>query len=89
MANPLKDLSFQALFDAAADAMLLVNDAGHVVEANAAALLLLEYSEEASLGLASRRSFQIDFVVTTTNFVMLFSENLKNALWAMVETFLP
>ena len=51
MANPLKDLSFQALFDAAADAMLLVNDAGHVVEANAAALQLLEYSEEAVLGL--------------------------------------
>ncbi len=52
MANPLKDLSFQALFDAAADAMLLVNDAGHVVEANAAALQLLEYSEEAVLGLS-------------------------------------
>ena len=51
MANPLKDLSFQALFDAAADALLLVNDAGHVVEANAAALQLLEYSEEAVLGL--------------------------------------
>ena len=52
MANPLQDLSFQALFDAAADAMLLVNDAGHVVEANAAALLLLEYSEDAILGLS-------------------------------------
>ena len=51
MANPLKDLSFETLFDAAADAMLLVNDAGHVVEANPAALQLLEYSEVAILGL--------------------------------------
>ena len=51
MANPLKDLSFETLFDAAADAMLLVNDAGHVVEANSAALQLLEYSEVAILGL--------------------------------------
>ena len=52
MANPLKELSSQALFDAAADAMLLVNDAGNVVEANAAALQLLEYSEVAILGLS-------------------------------------
>ena len=52
MANPLKNLSSQALFDAAADAMLLVNDVGHVVEANAAALQLLEYSEAAILGLS-------------------------------------
>ena len=51
MANPLKDLSFETLFDASADAMLLVNDAGHVVEANSAALQLLEYSEVAILGL--------------------------------------
>jgi two-component system, LuxR family, sensor kinase FixL len=52
LANPLKDLSFQTLFDAAADAMLLVNDTGHVVEANAAALALLEYTEDAILGLS-------------------------------------
>ena len=52
MANPLQDLSFQALFDVATDAMLLVNNTGHVVEANAAALQLLEYSEEAVLGLS-------------------------------------
>jgi two-component system, LuxR family, sensor kinase FixL len=52
LANPLKDLSFQTLFDAAADAMLLVNDSGHVVEANTASLELLEYTEEAILGLA-------------------------------------
>lgn len=47
MANPLKDLSFQILFDAAADAMLLVDNAGHVIQANLAAQQLLEYSEEA------------------------------------------
>ena len=52
MANPLKDLSFHALFDAAADAMLLVNDAGYVVEANAAALELLDYSVDAILGIS-------------------------------------
>lgn len=52
MTNPLKDLSFQTLFDAAADAMLLVDDAGHVVEANNSALQLFEYSEEALRGLA-------------------------------------
>jgi two-component system, LuxR family, sensor kinase FixL len=52
LANPLKDLSFQTLFDAAADAMLLVTDTGHVVEANATALALLEYSEAAILGLS-------------------------------------
>ena len=51
MANPLKDLSFQTLFDAVVDAMLLVDSAGHVIEANPAALELLEYTEEALLGL--------------------------------------
>jgi two-component system, LuxR family, sensor kinase FixL len=52
LTNPLKDLSFQTLFDAAADAMLLVNSAGHIVEANNSALQLLEYSEVALRGLA-------------------------------------
>ena len=52
MANPLKDLTFQALFDAAADAMLLVDDAGHVLKANIVALQLLGYSEEAILKLS-------------------------------------
>jgi two-component system, LuxR family, sensor kinase FixL len=51
LANPLQDLSFKTLFDAAADAMLLVNDTGHVIEANVAALQLFEYSEAAILGL--------------------------------------
>lgn len=52
MTNPLKDLNFQTLFDAAADAMLLVDSNGHVIEANHSALQLLEYSEEALCGLA-------------------------------------
>jgi two-component system, LuxR family, sensor kinase FixL len=51
LANPLKDLSFQILFDAAADVMLLVDSNGHVVEANQSAQEFLEYSEEALRGL--------------------------------------
>lgn len=46
MTNPLQDLSFQTLFDAVSDAMLLVDDSGHVVQTNAAAQLLLGYAEE-------------------------------------------
>ncbi|HSF71812.1 MAG TPA: PAS domain S-box protein, partial [Methylotenera sp.] len=52
MTSPLGALSFKALFDAAADAMLLVDSAGQVVEANVAALELLEYSEVTICGLA-------------------------------------
>lgn len=51
MTIPLKDLSFNALFEAAADAMLLVDNTGHVIEANPAALQLLEYSSDAIKGL--------------------------------------
>jgi two-component system sensor kinase FixL len=40
----LKDLSFQILFDASADAMLLVDDTGHILQANAVALDLLGYT---------------------------------------------
>ncbi len=52
MANPLKELSFKSLFDAAVDAMLLVDSTGHVVEANPSALQLLEYTEATICGLA-------------------------------------
>jgi two-component system, LuxR family, sensor kinase FixL len=52
VANPLKDLSFQTLFDAAADAMLLVDSTGHVIEANPSAQQMLEYTEAELLGLA-------------------------------------
>lgn len=52
MANPLKELSFKSLFDAAADAMLVVDSTGHVVEANPSALHLFEYTEATICGLA-------------------------------------
>lgn len=51
MTNPLEELSFLALFNAAADAMLLVDATGHVIQANSAAQLLLEYTEDAICGL--------------------------------------
>jgi two-component system, LuxR family, sensor kinase FixL len=53
ISNSIQGLDFKALFDSAADAMLLVNHTGHVLEANPAALELLEYTEEALLGLES------------------------------------
>lgn len=49
--NLLANLNAQVLFEAAVDAMLLVDDAGCVAYANPAALQLLEYSEEAIKGL--------------------------------------
>ena len=52
MTSPLKAISFKALFDAAADAMLLVNNNGKVVEANIAALQLLEYTDATISGLS-------------------------------------
>ncbi|MEQ1766085.1 MAG: PAS domain-containing protein, partial [Methylotenera sp.] len=51
MANPLEGLSFQNLFDAAADAMLLANDLGQIVEANEVALQLLGYNKAQMLDL--------------------------------------
>lgn len=51
MTDPLKDLSFHALFDAAADAMLLIDDTSHVIEANPVALRLLDYTAEEITGL--------------------------------------
>ncbi len=51
MINPLEELSFLTLFNAAADAMLLVDVTGHVIQANSAAQLLLEYTEDAICGL--------------------------------------
>lgn len=44
LANPLENLSIQALFDAAADAMLLADADGRVLCANPAALELLGYA---------------------------------------------
>lgn len=51
MGNPLKALSFQTLFDAAADAMLVVDDAGHILRANPAALQMLGYAGKEIEGL--------------------------------------
>jgi len=51
LTQSLKDLSFQALFDVAADAMLLIDATGHVVLANGAAQELLEYPEVDICGL--------------------------------------
>lgn len=51
MTQSLKDLSFHALFDVVADAMLLIDATGHVVLANVAAQKLLEYPESDICGL--------------------------------------
>ncbi len=52
MAYPLSNLSFQTLFNAASDAMLLVDESGHVAQANAALQNLLGYSAEEIMGLS-------------------------------------
>lgn len=44
--NPFKDVTFQELFDATPDAMLLINKAGYVIQANSATQQLLEYSDK-------------------------------------------
>ncbi|MDO9366481.1 MAG: PAS domain S-box protein [Methylotenera sp.] len=51
MTDPLKDLSFQSLFEAAADAMLLIDNKGHIICANSVALDLLGYAEAEICGL--------------------------------------
>lgn len=51
MNDSLKDLSFRDLFDAAVDAMLLVDAAGQVVQANPAAQQLFGYTQDELSGL--------------------------------------
>lgn len=51
LAYPLQNLSLQTLFDAVADAMLLISDAGIITEANAAAISLLGYTTQEIIGL--------------------------------------
>jgi PAS domain S-box-containing protein len=51
LTNKFKDLSFKTLFDAAADAMLLVDSIGQVIDANPSALQLLEYTETTIRGI--------------------------------------
>ncbi|MEQ1487342.1 MAG: ATP-binding protein [Methylotenera sp.] len=50
MTKPLESLSFQTLFDVAADAMLLADNLGRVIQANHAALQLLGYTEATLCG---------------------------------------
>lgn len=52
MENPLEGLGFHTLFDAAADALLMVDDAGRVVLSNHVAQQLLGYTEEELTGLS-------------------------------------
>ena len=51
MTDALENLSFRTLFDAAADAMLLVDNAGHIVLANPTVQLLFGYTENELCGL--------------------------------------
>lgn len=51
MAYPLQNLSFQTLFDAVADAMLLIDDHGLVAQGNAASQQLLGYTSQEIIGL--------------------------------------
>jgi len=52
LTDSLNDLSFRALFDAVVDAMLLVDDTGHVLLANPAAQQLFGYTQDELSGLA-------------------------------------
>jgi two-component system, LuxR family, sensor kinase FixL len=49
--DSLKNLSFLALLDASADAMLLIDKNGHIVKANPPSLQLFEYEENEIIGL--------------------------------------
>lgn len=51
MTNQYSDLTFQTLFNTVANAMLLINDAGLVIQANPTAQLLLGYPLETIVGL--------------------------------------
>ncbi len=52
MIEVLKNLGFRTLFDAAADAMLLTEDSGHIVLVNPVAQKLFGYTEDELSGLA-------------------------------------
>ncbi|HYN53732.1 MAG TPA: PAS domain S-box protein, partial [Methylotenera sp.] len=52
MTSPPQGLGFQTLFDATTDAMLLLDDSGHITHANLSAQQLLAYTEKELCGLA-------------------------------------
>ena len=52
MIGVLKDLSVRTLFDAAVDAMMLIDDSGHIVLVNPVAQKLFSYTEDQLCGLA-------------------------------------
>lgn len=73
LAYPLQSLSFQTLFDAVADAMLLISDSGKITEANSAALSLLGYSAQEMIGLKVEalvpKHYQTQHRKNRTNFI--------------------
>lgn len=51
MTHPFKGVTFQELFEATPDAMLLIDKAGYVIDANSATQQLLHYSDKALCGI--------------------------------------
>lgn len=61
MASPINNFSADELFEAAADAMLLVDVSGHIVDTNSATLNLLGYTRKELLGLEVETLIPIAF----------------------------
>ena len=61
MSNPLENLSFLTLFDALAEAVLLIDDSGVVVAANSSAQTMLAYTEKAIIGLSVEQLMPKDY----------------------------
>lgn len=68
MSHPLESLSFHALFDAAADASLLTDDAGNVILANPAAQQLLGYAEDEIVNLSVESLIPARYRINHTQF---------------------
>jgi len=73
--NILKNLNAQFFFEATADAMLLVNNAGRVVYANPAAITLFEYSSDEIFGLDVEALMPIKARSQHKRHRKIFSEN--------------
>lgn len=61
MTNPLENLSFLALFNAVADAMLLVSNDGHVVMSNESAQQMFAYAADEMIGLSVESLMPISY----------------------------